>query len=140
MSSSQINEVNTTTTLLHLISKDDATLLTINLKFCKGLLVGNIKIPDSPYRHKLQGFDNKGYRFSKVKSEILKPISPPVTLTYATSVPTTSTCPCHNGGTCQSYFRFGRRRLRCVCPEGFRGSLCQDGKINIMQCTHLYSS
>lgn len=128
VSSSQISKVNTNhTVLLQLISNGDTVLQAIKLSLCGELLFGNITIPDSPYRHKLQGIDYKGYKFSKTKPGIQRP-SPPPTPTYATSVPTTSTCPCHNYGKCQIFRRFGREFVRCICPTGFRGSRCQDGK------------
>ncbi|CAH3190254.1 unnamed protein product, partial [Porites evermanni] len=37
---------------------------------------------------------------------------------------------CLNGGTCQS--GFSAERYRCLCPPGFRGKRCQNGKNSIL--------
>ena len=128
MSSTQLYKIQRNQTILQLISRNGAVLRSITLRHCGELLFGRVTIPNVPYRYRLRGYDYKGLVFFHTKKEVHTPVRPPTTSTYATSVPTTSTCPCHNNGECKIYYRYGRKLIRCICPPGYLGPLCQYGK------------
>ena len=111
---------------LKLITRSHTTLGSFVLEDCSGILITDITIPNDPYFYQLEGFDFKGNIFIQTRLELQTPVSPPTTPpTAATSAPTMLTCPCLNGGRCIRYTRFGRKRVRCVCPYGYRGITCE---------------
>ena len=135
MSSTQLNKINMEKEVhLSLISKDGNVLSKEKLDVCNGLLIGVITIPNDPFHYRLEGYDYRGIEFSQTKSKLHTP-TPPLyfsTAIYgktATTAPTLSSCPCINGGSCITYRRFGRTRIRCECAAGYRGSRCQDGEM-----------
>ena len=125
---------------LSLISKDGHVLSKEKLGVCNGLLIGVITIPNDPFHYRLEGYDHRGIEFSQTKSKLHTPTPPlhrssAIYFTTATTAPTSSSCPCINGGSCITYRHFGRTRIRCECAPGYRGSRCQDGEI---KCSFIF--
>ena len=133
VSSTKVSGINgTRPAQLRLLSKDGSTLYVSTLKYCNGLFTGYITIPKVPYQYEFKGYDFRGYQFSGKSYSLLKPTS------ATTTAPTTSTCPCQNGGSCVVSYRSGVKRVSCNCQKGYSGSVCQASKklkLNVLNTT-----
>jgi len=130
VSSTQLDKINVNAPIyLQLRSQKGVILNSTALANCNGLLAGYIYIPEVKFRYSLQGSDANGNPFSVVKSLLHTPLPPRITPNYVPAIPPTLTCKCYNGGTCKDRYIRRRKLTTCLCPPGYRGSLCQDGKI-----------